>query len=63
MLVGHEPDLSELAARLSGRPFPAGMQKAMVVGLGTHKDDPLRVPLKLRFRLDPKSLEWMDDHR
>ncbi len=58
MLVGHEPDLSDLAARLSGRAFPAGLQKAMVVGLATHKDEPTRVPLKLRFVLDPKSLEW-----
>jgi phosphohistidine phosphatase len=63
MLVGHEPDLSELAAVFGGRPFPVGLQKAMVVGLGTHKDDPLRLPLRLRFVLDPKSLDWLDDHR
>jgi phosphohistidine phosphatase len=60
MLVGHEPDLSDLAARLSGRAFPAGLQKAMVVGLATRKDEPTRVPLRLRFVLDPKSLEWRD---
>jgi phosphohistidine phosphatase len=63
MLVGHEPDLSDLAARLSGRAFPAGLQKAMVVGLATHKDEPTRVPLKLRFVLEPKSLEWHDRER
>jgi phosphohistidine phosphatase len=60
MLVGHEPDFSELAARLSGRAFPAGLQKAMVVGLATHDDAPTRVPLALRFVLDPKSLAWRD---
>ena len=63
MLVGHEPILGELAARLSGRAFPAGLQKAMVVGLGTHKDEPSRLPLRLRFVLDPKSLEWLHDGR
>jgi phosphohistidine phosphatase len=60
MLVGHEPDLSDLSAQLSGQMFPAGLQKAMVVGLATHKDDPQRRPLRLRFVLDPKSLEWRD---
>ncbi|HEY2513239.1 MAG TPA: phosphohistidine phosphatase SixA [Polyangiaceae bacterium] len=58
MVVGHEPDLGELAARLSHRPFPAGLQKAMVVGLTTPKDDPLSLPMRLRFILDPKTLEW-----
>jgi hypothetical protein len=32
----------------------------MVVGLATHKGEPARVPLRLRFVLDPKSLEWRD---
>jgi phosphohistidine phosphatase SixA len=63
MLVGHEPDVGELSARLSGRGFGAGLQKAMVVGLGTHKEDPQRIPMHLRFVLDPKSLDWLDDHR
>jgi hypothetical protein len=58
MLVAHEPDMSEAAGRLGGRAFPAGLQKAMVVGLQTHKDEPARRPLRLRFVLDPKSLEW-----
>jgi hypothetical protein len=35
----------------------------MVVGLGTHKEDPQRIPMHLRFVLDPKSLDWLDDHR
>ena len=63
MLVGHEPDLADLAAYLAGRPFPAGLQKAMVVGLATDKDDPGKVPMRLRFILDPKSLEWLEDDR
>jgi phosphohistidine phosphatase len=63
MIVGHEPDLSDLAAYLGGRPFPAGLQKAMVVGLATDKDDPHKVPMRLRFVLDPKSLEWHYDAR
>jgi phosphohistidine phosphatase len=63
MFVGHEPDLADLASSLAGQSFSAGIQKAMVVGLGTHKDDPRRQPLRLRFVLDPKSLAWLDDHR
>jgi phosphohistidine phosphatase len=63
MLVGHEPDLADLAAHLAGRPFPAGLQKAMVVGLAIDNDDPARLPLRLRFVLDPKSLSWLDDAR
>jgi phosphohistidine phosphatase len=69
MFVGHEPDLGDLATSLSGHTFPAGLQKAMVVGLGTNKaetatrDDPERPPMRLRFVLDPKSLEWHYDTR
>ncbi len=63
MFVGHEPDLSELASLLAGRSFPAGLQKAMVVGVATHKDDPKAIPMRLRFILDPKSLAWCDDAR
>jgi phosphohistidine phosphatase len=70
MLVGHEPDLADLATSLSGHPFPAGLQKAMVVGLVTKKDpgpsegaaeDPQPTPMRLRFVLDPKALEWHYD--
>jgi phosphohistidine phosphatase len=63
MLVGHEPDLTELAARLAGRPFASGFQKAMVVGLATPKERDPEGPLRLRFVLDPKSLEWLEDAR
>jgi hypothetical protein len=35
----------------------------MVVGLATHKEDPLRIPMRLRFILEPKSLEWLEDAR
>jgi phosphohistidine phosphatase len=41
MVVGHEPDLGELAAYLSGHPFGVGLDKAMVVGLATRSDEPL----------------------
>jgi phosphohistidine phosphatase SixA len=58
MLVGHEPDLSSLAELLSGRRFPAGLQKAMVVGVATRDEDPRAIPMRLRFVLDPKSLQW-----
>ena len=40
MLVGHEPIMGELSARLTARgsDFRAGLQKAMVVGLDPRKD-------------------------
>jgi phosphohistidine phosphatase len=80
MLVGHEPDLADLAAHLGGRDFRAGLQKAMVVGLSTQPeaaergretgqvdhagaDLALALPMRVRFVLDPKSLEWLDDAR
>ena len=63
MLVGHEPDLAELAAYLAGRPFPAGLQKAMVVGLPPTRTTLRAIPMRLRFVLDPKSLEWHYDTR
>ncbi|RYG65967.1 hypothetical protein EON77_17925, partial [bacterium] len=59
MLVGHEPDLSALVGRLSGRAMPAGMDKAMVAGLdATHARgvpaEALRGRLPLAFLLAPK---------
>jgi phosphohistidine phosphatase len=55
MIVGHEPDLSALVARLVGQPPAQGMLKAMVVGISLeHGLDRAR----LRFVLDPKSFEW-----
>jgi phosphohistidine phosphatase len=55
MIVGHEPDLSALVARLVGHAPPQGMLKAMVVGISLEQG--LDCP-KLRFVLDPKSVEW-----
>jgi phosphohistidine phosphatase len=63
MVVGHEPDLADLAGHLAGRAFSAGLQKAMVVGLTSDELDPLKIPMRLRFVLDPKSLAWLDDAR
>jgi phosphohistidine phosphatase len=53
MIVGHEPDLSELVARLIGAPMPVPMGKAMVVGLALHDGS-----ARIRFVLDPKTLEY-----
>lgn len=70
MVVGHEPDLSMLVARLVGRHLEQGMLKSMVVGI---KVDPAPRDLTkdadagrndsgtstaLRFILDPKTLTW-----
>jgi phosphohistidine phosphatase len=51
MLVGHEPDLSELVFRLTGRHVE--MLKGMVVGVSADEEG-----TRLRFILDPKSLVW-----
>jgi phosphohistidine phosphatase len=53
MVVGHEPDLSGLVASLLGH-FGRSFDKAMVVGL--HVPDQGGA-VRLRFVLDPKSLE------
>jgi phosphohistidine phosphatase len=62
MLVGHEPDLSSLVVRLSGRVPPQGMLKAMVVGLGIQESvapaEGYAWTVKPRFLLDPKTLAW-----
>jgi phosphohistidine phosphatase len=60
MVVGHEPDLSELAAGLISKGSPPAFDKAMVVGLyigpsGDHS--------RLRFVLDPRALKLDPDHR
>jgi len=52
MLVGHEPDLSSLVFRLVGAQLPLGMLKAMVVGVSVTDEG-----TRMRFVLDPKSLE------
>jgi phosphohistidine phosphatase len=65
MLVGHEPIMGEVSARLTSREtdFRAGLQKAMVVGLDSRDDDPADLPMHLRFVLEPKSLQWLHDAR
>lgn len=62
MVVGHEPDLSALVARLVGVVPPEGMLKAMVVGV---KLEPTEAGVaghgftsRSRFVLDPKTLTW-----
>jgi phosphohistidine phosphatase len=59
MLVGHEPDLSELISALLGD-FGRSFDKAMVVSLAVRPDggDP-----RLRFILDPKTLRLDPDLR
>ncbi len=52
MVVGHEPDLSELIADLLESVFRQDMQKAMVVGLRLEGEG----PAELRFVLEPKGL-------
>ncbi len=59
MLVGHEPDLSQLVALLVGEPVPVAMEKAMVVGLEVRG----RQDVALRFVLEPKALTWPIDAR
>lgn len=69
MLVGHEPDLSMLVARLVNRAPEQGMLKSMVVGVkveATPADaangrSASSVSATLRFILDPKSLHWQRD--
>ena len=53
MVVGHEPDLSALVMTLLDGPFAREMLKAMVVGLQMRSGE----PTKLRFVVDPKTLE------
>lgn len=58
MIVGHEPDLSSLVAHLVGQPPPQGMLKAMVVGISIDLHEGAeRARPKLRFILDPKTLQ------
>lgn len=59
MFVGHEPDLSELAGRLLGG-FERSFDKAMVVGLHLPS---ATGRARLRFVLDPKTLELSPDAR
>jgi phosphohistidine phosphatase len=60
MLVGHEPDLSELVATLAPAAARSSFDKAMVVGLyvGPNGDHS-----RLRFVLDPRALKLDPDKR
>jgi phosphohistidine phosphatase len=60
MLVGHEPDVSELASALLSKGTPQPFEKAMVLGIhvGPNGDH-----ARLRFVLDPRSLKLDPDHR
>ena len=60
MIVGHEPDLSMLVARLVGSPPHQGMKKAMVVGLKLEQAASAGPGFQAfpRFVLDPKTLAW-----
>lgn len=74
MVVGHEPDLSDLTTTLLSQPASAsaaaspdpvqalarGLDKAMVVGLHIGPD---RTSVRLRFVLDPKTLKLSPDVR
>lgn len=60
MVVGHEPDLSLLVGQLLGHPLPHGFMKGMVVSLRVPNEGG---PCSLRFVLDPKSLQMLDDQR
>lgn len=60
MVVGHEPDLSLLVAQLTGEPLPFGFMKAMVVCVAVPNEGG---PARVRFALDPKTLELLVDAR
>lgn len=55
MLVGHEPDISFLAAELLPT-WTRGFDKAMVLGLRVRSD----AEPESRFLLEPKTLTWRD---
>jgi phosphohistidine phosphatase len=54
MVVGHEPDISALAASLLGPLWTSGFEKAMVVSVRLHEG----ISPELRFVLEPKTLTW-----
>jgi phosphohistidine phosphatase len=63
MLVGHEPDLSDLVTALIPQAIKRWLpsfDKAMVVGLHVGPDGD---QTRLRFVLDPRSLKLDPDHR
>jgi phosphohistidine phosphatase len=63
MLVGHEPDLTDVVTSLLGT-FDRGFDKAMVVGLAVQPKAASGAPrARLRFVLDPKALRLDPDAR
>ncbi len=60
MVVGHEPDLSLLCARLLGDHLSYGFMKAMVISLRVPNEGG---PAGLRFILEPKTLQFLVDAR
>jgi phosphohistidine phosphatase len=62
MIVGHEPDLSGLVARLLGS-FDRPLDKAMVVGLHLRSGEGADARGRLRFILDPKTRRLDPDAR
>lgn len=59
MVVGHEPDLTDLVTTLLGAPAVPGMAKAMVVGLDADgKAQGQEGLCTLRWVLDPKTLHF-----
>ncbi|MFO0658567.1 MAG: phosphohistidine phosphatase SixA [Polyangiaceae bacterium] len=54
MVVGHEPDISSLAASLVGPLWTGSFEKSMVLGLRMREG----VNPELRFILEPKTLTW-----
>ncbi|MDP9001356.1 MAG: histidine phosphatase family protein [Myxococcota bacterium] len=55
MLVGHEPDLSDMLSTILGLSFDRPFEKAMVVGIDVQSNI---APGRLRFLLDPKGLRF-----
>lgn len=55
MVVGHEPDVSSLAASLLPDGFDRPFEKAMVVGLRAEEGK----PFERRFILEPRGLGWI----
>jgi phosphohistidine phosphatase len=60
MLVGHEPDLSEITTRLAPGAAPSSFDKAAVVGLSVGAAGERA---RLRFVLDPRGLRFHPDDR
>ena len=61
LITGHEPDLSQFVAEVSGHVLPAGLEKGMIVALSIEPGtSPPRG--KVRFVVHPKSLDVVRPH-